>query len=203
MGIRRSRLDIVSCGAKNMKEDNIWGMIEDLISDNSFEVKDKRIIVVDISHVCMIQIENVKLKTGAYKIEGGGKKAKPIKVKDSLYPSPRIPNIPFTTSATIRTNMDIAKVLKHMTSIGDNLTMTADVKSQFVEISVSREGEEITSIISSDVKGDSAYSRYQISYLITVFKHLNPTSLEFGHNYPIKLEGKNWTFFLAPRIGDV
>ena len=75
-----------------MSEDKIWQMV-DAMTEREFKVKDGVIRIVHPSHVCMMEIRNVKLKDGPWIIEGKGAKRKPVKF-DGLYGNPpAIPNI--------------------------------------------------------------------------------------------------------------
>ena len=204
MDVRRVGLDIISCGAKNMSEDKIWRMV-DAMTEMEFIVKDGVIVIVDPSHVCMMEIRNVKLKDGPWIMEGKGAKRKPVEF-DGLYGNPlNIPKMELPCKISLGSTENIAKVLKQMRHIGYLCTIESNSQSQYLEISVGGDGygnivNRIRAIIpTTNIDGD-ARSQYSLSYLIPLFQYLNPTSLEFGPNFPIKVDGKNWTFFLAPRI---
>ena len=192
-----------------MKEEKIWRMV-DALTYQEFKVKDGVIRIVDPSHVCMFEVRNVNLKDGAWIIEGKGAKRKPVKYDGmKVRVPPNIPTLDAPCKISLGSTENIAKVLKQMKSaIGDLCTIELNPKQYLLEVSIGGEGyanvvNRIEAIIpTTNIDGDSAFCRYSLIYLIPPFQYLNPTSLEFGHNYPIKLEGKNWTFFLAPRVED-
>ena len=195
-----------------MNEDKIWQMVSAMIH-GGFKVKDGVIRIVDPSHVCMMVIRNVKLKDGYWIIEGKGAKMKPVKYKDvgdyGNIISPALPKIDFPCKISLGSTENIFKVLKQMKSaIGDLCTIELNPKKQSLEVYIGGDGygnivnriEAIIPTTNIDGDGSDIRSQYSLSYLIPPFQYLNPTSLEFGENFPIKLEGKNWTYFLAPRI---
>ena len=191
-----------------MKEDKIWEMVYCVKDEDVFEVKDGIISIVNPSHICMIEIRNVKLKDGKWRIEGKGANKKPVKYNGDSPPyggSPNMPKIDLPCKVSLGSMENIYKVLKQMRSaIGNLVIMKSNGKT--LEITAKSAGwgsaNEINAIIPTTNIDDDARSFYDLPYLMQLFRYLNPTSLEFGENFPIKLEGKNWTFFLAPRIED-
>ena len=210
MDVRRVGLDIIYGGAKNMSEEKIWQMVS-AMTEMAFKVKDGVIRIVDASHVSMMEIRNVKLKDGPWIIEGKGAKMKPVKF-DGLYGhQPAIPKIDSPCKISLGSTENIAKVLKQMKfAIGDLVTIKSNGKKQSLEVYIGGDGygnivnriEAIIPTTNIDGDGSDIRSQYSLNYLIPPFQYLNPTSLEFGPNYPITLKGKNWTFFLAPRVED-
>jgi len=185
-----------------MKEEKIWQMVDAMIFEE-FRVKDGVIRIVDPSYVSMMEIRNVKLKDGPWIMEGKGAKMKPVKYNGDVFPSPNIPKMELPCKISLGSLENIYKVLKQMRHIGDLCTIESNSKTLEVYIggdSYRNVVNRIEAIIpTTNIDGD-ARSTYSLSYLSPVFQYLNPTSLEFGENFPLKIEGKNWTFFLAPRI---
>tara|TARA_R110000824_G_scaffold237322_2_gene426098 strand:- start:553 stop:1131 length:579 start_codon:yes stop_codon:yes gene_type:complete len=188
-----------------MKEEKIWQMIDAFLWGEAFEVKKGVIKVVDHSHVCMMEIRNVKLKDGPWIIEGKGAKMKPVKYKDvedyGNIMSPALPNIDSPCKISLGSTENIFQVLKQMDRISGLILIESNSKT--LKLSVEQTVGGIEAIIpTTNIDGDGSdiRSQYALHYLIQPFRYLNPTSLEFGPNYPITLKGKNWTFFLAPRI---
>ena len=197
-----------------MSEDKIWQMV-DAMTEMEFKVKDGVIRIVDPSHVCMMEIRNVKLKDGYWIMEGKGAKMKPVKF-DGLYGNPpAMPKMELPCKISLGSTENIFKVLKQMGSLGDVILMESNSKTLKLSIG-QRNYSRIEAVIpttnieyylkgvgkeiSDNVIKNIGRSHYKLHYLIQPFRYLNPTSLEFGPNFPIKLEGKNWTWFLAPRI---
>ena len=191
-----------------MKEDKIWQMVYQLIDEDDFEVKDGVIRIVDSAHVCMLEIRNVKLKDGGWRIGGKGANRKPVKwdlesAGNQRYygNSPKIPIIDFNCKISLGSTENIYKILKQMEYIGGLIIMKSNSKTLELTTKKNSAGNSINAIIpTTNIDGDAAHSTYQTRNLTALFQYLNPTSLEFGENFPIKIEGKNWTYFLAPRI---
>ena len=184
-----------------MKEDKIWQMVYQLIDEDDFEVKDGVIRIVDSAHVCMLEIRNVKLKEGIWRIEGKGANRKPVKCGGAERAfSPQIPIIDFPCKISLGSTENIHKILKQMEYIGGLIIMKSNSKTLELTTKKNSAGNSINAIIpTTNIDGDAAHSTYQTRNLTALFQYLNPTSLEFGENFPIKIEGKNWTYFLAPR----
>jgi len=180
-----------------MKQDNIWALIES-ITYNEFLVKNGTTNIVDSSHVCVIQINKIGLKDGVYIIEGKGAKAKPVKSKGEAF-SPNMPEIEFPLTAKLGTTENIYKIL---TQMGGLVTLRANPNKQSMEISYTSGGyiEIDAPFPTTKIVGeDKIISHFDTRYLQLPFRYLNPTTLSFGENFPILIEGENWKFFLAPR----